>query len=331
MDLDDLCQGAKSMATLVAELQETSTRLKELEARARALEAQVATQAPPAPSPLPPPPPAPPATQPGAPDYLPYTITRGTRQVRDAVLDTIWSGDDPMQYAERRLVDPGYPHTHIIVPAVNWLLRAKKPLFWMEAGSMIGGSALKTAQAIKDLGLSTSMLCMDPFTGDVNMWAWEAGAFKQGAWRFLRLEAGAPTIYDRFRANVVNAGLGDVIIPVVTTSLVGMKLLARLKQEGRLPQLPEVIYLDSAHEEGETYMELVQAWSLLPSGGAIWGDDFNWPGVGLDVVKFSKSGVAVDDAQYSAGLEALGSPWHRDGNLLLVTEGDTTTWMMFKA
>ena len=119
------------------------------------------------------------------------------------------------------------------------------------------------------------------------MLAWEKRLADKRKWRFVRYEKGEPTIYERFRANVKAAKHQNRIIPIIATSIVGMKLILRLKNESRISMLPEVIFLDSAHEETETLAELNLAWQLLPYGGVLFGDDFDWPGVKEDVVKFA--------------------------------------------
>jgi hypothetical protein len=145
------------------------------------------------------------------------------------------------------------------------------------------------ADAVKAARANTEIVCVDPFTGDVNMWAWEQATKQQNEWQFLRLERGRPTIYDRFLANVAAAGHADIILPIQATSIVGLKLLRRLAQEQRISSLPEVIYLDSAHEPGETFLELHQCWDLLQPGGALMGDDWSWEGVRNDVLRFART------------------------------------------
>ena len=51
--------------------------------------------------------------------------------------------------------------------------------------------------------------------------------------------------------------------------------------------LPEVIYLDAAHEIDETFLELKCAWEVLPSKGVLFGDDWNWDAVKHDVKLFA--------------------------------------------
>jgi len=51
----------------------------------------------------------------------------------------------------------------------------------------------------------------------------------------------------------------------------------------------DIVYLDSAHEAGETFMELNLYYDLLKKGGVIFGDDYKvFPAVRKDVDLFSK-------------------------------------------
>lgn len=214
---------------------------------------------------------------------------RGGPPIRRELLAEIFSWQDPFLAAQSKYVDPGYPHSSIRTAPelVEAVLRALRPTFWLEIGSMLGGSAILTAELVKRVGLRCGVVAIDPFCGDVNMWAWEHEHRRDGKWLFLRLEDGAPTIYRRFLANVMAAGHHDVILPIATTSTVGMKLLARLHAARRIAELPSVIYLDSAHEPDETLLELRNAWELLPPGGLLMGDDWGWEAVRADVSRFA--------------------------------------------
>jgi hypothetical protein len=221
--------------------------------------------------------------------FMPLGFIARNRTIAKEFLNTLWVGDDPMAYALTSNIDHGYPHTNIMTDMIAHILEIVRPVFWLEVGSMLGGSAIKVAQAVKQGKFDTSIVCIDPWTGDVNMWDWEKGLVEKGQWRFIRLQKGIPTLYDRFRANVVESGQADVVIPIVASSLVGMKLLSRLKSQHRISSMPEVIYLDSAHEEHETLMEMNLAWSLIPPGGVLWGDDYGWNAVQNDLKKFANS------------------------------------------
>lgn len=203
------------------------------------------------------------------------------------LLEQLYSGVSPYSNITS-LPDKNYPHTNILDSVIDRVLVNRKPKFWLEVGTMLGGSAIKVAHRIKALGLDTQIVCIDPFTGDVNMWDWEWALTKKNEWRFLGLQNGRPTIYDRFLANVVDAGYEEMILPINCTSIVGMRLLQRLHSQQRLSILPEAIYLDSAHELDETLIELRTAWQLLPKGGVLLGDDWNWAAVKTDVTKFAQ-------------------------------------------
>ena len=82
--------------------------------------------------------------------------------------------------------------------------------------------------------------------------------------------------------------VGSMVLPVRVTAIVGLQLLQRLVHEHRLQSLPQVIYLDAAHEYEETLQELWVAWNTLSvDGGVLYGDDWNWPAVRRSVADFA--------------------------------------------
>lgn len=228
-------------------------------------------------------------------------------QIHDEIVREIWTGENPLDFANPDYVDHGYPHTNLRPLIVETVLKKFKTDFWLEVGSMIGNSAILTATAMQKLENNhTSIVCIDPFTGDVNMLAWEKGFKAKKEWLFARNEKGRCSIYDRFRANIVDAKLKDRIVPIQATGIVGMKTLLRLKNEGRLSSLPGIIYLDSAHELDETTLELRTAWSLLPPNGVLLGDDWGWDAVRHDVTKFVHHLTAQGHVNIELGKELAG-------------------------
>ena len=125
------------------------------------------------------------------------------------------------------------------------------------------------------------------------MWLWAMPEYSrdpakvlQGS-NYLRLQRGQPTVYERFLANVKAAGLSSMVMPLRVSSIVGMRLLQHLYAHGRLSHLPQAMYIDSAHELGETMQELWIAWQTLPdAGGVLYGDDFQFKAVLNDVAEF---------------------------------------------
>jgi len=93
--------------------------------------------------------------------------------VHNEIIREIWRGENPINFVNAKGHDSGYPHTHIKSELIKVILQEIKPIFWLEAGSMLGGSAIATAKEIVSLQLSTSIVCLDPYTGDVNMLIWE--------------------------------------------------------------------------------------------------------------------------------------------------------------
>jgi len=150
---------------------------------------------------------------------------------------------------------------------------------------MLGGSAIRMADTLKNNNKNSEIVCIDPFTGDVNMWDWE----RNDGWKFLRLENGIPTIYKRFLANCRSNGFENKILPLNTTTSVGIKLLQRLYDQKRITSLPNYIYLDSAHEKDETFFELSLCWNILINNSILFGDDWDWTAVREDVIKFSNT------------------------------------------
>jgi predicted O-methyltransferase YrrM len=232
----------------------------------------------------------------------------------------LYHGANPYDAARLKYVDAGYPHTNIRVDLIESALTIVQPAFWLEIGTMLGGSATLTAAAIKRMAMPTEIVCIDPFCGDVNMWAWEKDLIDTSGWRFLRLEDCRPTIYDRFIANMLRSGHHDIVLPITATSMVGLRLLRRLAEERRLSALPEIVYLDSAHEVDETFMELRACWEMLPPGGILMGDDWSWPAVRGDVTKFAQ-GIRTNEttvqrlrdahpeSEYEAGIFLYRGQW----------------------
>jgi hypothetical protein len=100
-------------------------------------------------------------------------------------------------------------------------------------------------------------------------------------WNHLSVtEDGRPTVYYQFLANVIAENLTDTILPVSMSSIIGARFLQTFQFH------PQLIYLDSAHEQGETLIELALYWNILQPGGVLFGDDWAWIAVRCDVKKF---------------------------------------------
>lgn len=220
--------------------------------------------------------------------------------------------------------DKGYPDTHLDMTCIKAVFDSIQPTFWLEFGSMVGGSATKVCNFIKASRSNCQIVCVDPFCGSVDMWLWESLHRRLNRWLYLNLESGFPTIRERFMANICSEGCEDLILPIQATTMVGAGVINSLSKSRAISSLPQAIYLDSAHIEKETHMELETAWDIVAPGGVLFGDDWNWDAVRNDVLKFSKT------VQINEGTR------HRFTSVLpgCKTEGDVTLagihWFLFK-
>lgn len=196
----------------------------------------------------------------------------------------LYGGPSPFDCVLRRDLpapDHSYLHTNVPSEFLEDLLRKLKASFLIELGSFKGGSARRIAAAAA--GSLTGegkpcLLCVDTFLGDTAMW------LDHNGWRqWLMMKHGLPQLYMQFLANVWE--VRNIVLPLPLSSLCALRALQRLTVRGDVP-LADFIYLDAAHEMGETLLEMVQAFRLLRGGGILLGDDLDWPAVQGDLRQF---------------------------------------------
>jgi predicted O-methyltransferase YrrM len=152
------------------------------------------------------------------------------------------------------------------------LVAEVRPRIAIEVGSWKGQSAITTARHLQALGAGAQLLCVDTWLGSVDFWL-TPGSELNGA---LQLVHGYPSVYYQFLANVVHAGLQDVITPFPAPSVIAARLLILRGVRA------ELIYIDASHEENDVYMDIVYYWQTLRPGGIMFGDDYSerfMPGV----------------------------------------------------
>lgn len=148
------------------------------------------------------------------------------------------------------------------------------PSLIIEVGSFVGESAIHMADVIKKQGRQCAILCVDTWYAGFDHW--------KGAREKIRCHFGRPDFYYKFIANVIQNGCQDVIVPMASDSINAARILKWL---GIVPQL---IYIDASHEEGDVFRDYVHYWDILPTGGAMLADDLSnhFPGVVNDWEKF---------------------------------------------
>jgi hypothetical protein len=153
------------------------------------------------------------------------------------------------------------------------------PRFAIEVGSYLGAGATLTWGPLVKRG-GGLLLCIDTWQGDLHMRLQPTNRFNPG---HLRLDKGMPHLNEAFMQHVVDRNLSDVIYPLPMPSILGARLLATTAW------LIDLIYIDSAHERGETLIEIHLYWQLLRPGGVLMGDDYReFPAVREDVQEFAR-------------------------------------------
>lgn len=215
-----------------------------------------------------------------------------------------------------------YPHSNLLPELFTNILDVLAPdggpRFVVEVGSLHGHSAIQMATVLDGLGLDeVPILCIDPFTGDTNMWAnYQEDASVRG---WVNIQDGRMTVFDQFMVNVQFALSRSLtkhhILPLQATSTIGARWL------GEVGYTPDLIFLDSAHEVDETFLEISLFYRILVPGGIIFGDDYGWAAVKHDVHKFVDEHNRVHAADAPAAL-----------NIVPAREGATNMlWILRKA
>lgn len=180
-----------------------------------------------------------------------------------------------------------FPHSNLLPEffsnVLDVLYPDGGPRFIVEVGSLHGQSAIQMGTVLDKLGLETvPILCIDPFTGDLNMWASHRTDASVDRW--TDVQDGRMMTFDQFMVNVrfaITRSLGSRhILPLAATSTVGARWLETFGYT------PDLIFLDSAHEEHETFLEISLFFNVLLPGGILFGDDYGWPAVQRDVRRF---------------------------------------------
>lgn len=177
----------------------------------------------------------------------------------------------PFTAGELRRVETLYPSQAQLSASklqsqVLHALDGKPPWLVIEVGAFIGSGAkhVWADLARQKFGDGSDgqrlVLCADTFQGALTM--------RLGSHRNVIGSAnGFFNIGTLFLRRMVSEGLHDTVYPLPFHSLGVARLIYLLGYK------VDVVYLDSAHELGETLVELFMFWQLLRPGGVLVGDD----------------------------------------------------------
>lgn len=239
-------------------------------------------------------------------------MSDGDDKIANQLREELWRGGDPFEYAELRFWDTGYPDSVLPREFVETVLGTFSPRFWLEIGCSFGESTIKTADAIKAIEASTEMCCIDHFCGDEDMWVSEKEDARTSRWRCLNLLRGRPTLYDRFLANVKAASHGDIVVPVLSTAEVGINVLRRLAEDGRIAQFPDAVLFSSQATSAEMHL----AWEALAGGHIMMGCDWNavkdtdfFRSIAPDASRAGEAQRKIDGGSMEGGIFVYGTMW----------------------
>lgn len=156
-------------------------------------------------------------------------------------------------------------------------IKTTNPSLIIEVGSFVGESAIHMAKLIKDRKRDCVILCVDTWYAGFDHW--------KGAREKIVSHFGRPDFYYKFIANVISNGVQDVIVPFAMDSIGAARVIQWL---GLVPQL---IYIDGSHEEGDVLRDYEAYWGLLAPKGGMLVDDLSghFPGVLADWGRFALS------------------------------------------
>lgn len=146
-------------------------------------------------------------------------------------------------------------------PVFKELIEETQPKVIVEVGSWKGASAIEMATRAKELGLDTTIYCVDTWLGSLEF---RENREKYGETWDLMEKHGYPQVYCQFLSNVVHAGVEEMIEPLPTTAKIGARLVPSAK----------LIYVDAGHEYEDVIEDIEAYWLKLEDGGVMFGDDY---------------------------------------------------------
>ena len=188
-------------------------------------------------------------------------------QARREVLQKLWFGRDPFDERSAfngRVDFQGWASDHIYLSRA---VQECSPRIVVEVGVWKGGSVLTMAEEARRLGLDTCIIAVDTWLGASEHW------MDRQWFESLRIEAGYPTLYRTFMANIIDRDLCDYVVPLPLDSLNAAAVLAHNAIGA------DVIHIDGGHDYDSVTADLKVWWPKLREGGVLLGDDYHPEGV----------------------------------------------------
>lgn len=181
---------------------------------------------------------------------------------RQAVIDRIWRGADPMRQAPQNLIEfdlQGWNSQHHYLAEA---IRDVRPTVVVEIGVWKGGSTVFMAEQMRQAGMPAVVIAVDTWLGSSEHW------MVPEYFNSMSFMSGYPALYHKFVSNVIRAGVADHVVPLPLDSLNAAQLLRGVGIT------PTVIHIDGGHDYDSVMADLRAWWPALTPGGLLIGDDY---------------------------------------------------------
>ena len=197
---------------------------------------------------------------------------------RKDIVDRLYYGSEPFPIKAKASVPQKFPWSLSEQSVADVLSRlpSVENVVIIEVGTFWGTTAIELAKAVNG-----SIICVDQWLGDVEMWS-------NPDW-VKQLRGKEPRYYHEFVANVFANACQDKIVPLRLTSLQAARVLKHRCIEC------DAVYIDGSHDYLDVLLDLYAYWSLLKTGGLMFGDDYHLPDVKRAVDEFAtEHNITVD-------------------------------------
>jgi glycosyltransferase involved in cell wall biosynthesis len=204
------------------------------------------------------------------------------KHVRKNIVEQIWKGKDPFadkSVFQGRVDFQGWASDN---PLLTRAINEVRPSVVVEIGVWKGGSVMTMAAAMKELGLDGAVIAIDTWLGAWDHWI-------QPEWfDHLSVEAGYPSLYKTFAANICERNLENYVVPLPLDSINAAVVMRHYAIR------PDVLHIDGGHDFDAVMADLRSWWPLLNPGGVLIGDDYHpsgetWPTVRQAFHEFFKT------------------------------------------
>jgi predicted O-methyltransferase YrrM len=159
-------------------------------------------------------------------------------------------------------------------PFFDQLFSLLAPRTLLELGTWKGSSAIGFANRMLTYCDAPVIACVDTWVGSLEHWATPSLRAE------LHLRWGYPTLYCRFVANVIRAGVAPWIIPLPMLTETALQLMTQRDV------FVDVVYLDASHEYDAVKRDISDCWDVVDETGFVLADDYLSPGVQRAIKEF---------------------------------------------